>query len=224
MPQPPCHQSVCQAPRPRRGWYLPCAGQEPRELGSPGHGSGHVRVPIGQGGHAGAEPWSIQGACSISRVVAGAGHWAVAVPTAGIGCQAAHGRGPGPPPNHHPPRSWPPAPSPGRVNSAEGFRDSAGKERAYGVRPEGVTPAPLLPGPGDTGLKASSLSQGPDQLLGKTGRPPPCCVPGSPHLAYGALCPRSPQRGSRGRAPVSQPASSGGRFAGGGGWRQGAGR
>lgn len=97
-------------------------------------------------------------------------------------------------------------------------RGSARQERPAVSGPERVTP-----GPGDVGLKASSLSQGPARLPDKIGRPPPCRPLGSPHLPYRPLRLSDPARGgpssvscsgSSHRAP-QRPAGPGGRFSGG---------
>ena len=66
----------------------------------------------------------------------------------------------------------------------------------------------ITPGPGDTGLKASGLSQGPARLPDKIGRPPPCHPLGSPHLPYHPLR-LSDQRGEAPRLSAGVGATTG---------------
>lgn len=106
-------------------------------------------------------------------------------------------------------------------------RDLAGRELAYSVQ---ARCHPLSPGPGDLGLKASSLSQAQLGCLIRYARAPSGLPPGQnvPHLPYRAFCgclsPRRPttrpphnsaNRFGRGPGAPRRPADPGGRFPGG---------
>ncbi|CAI9173415.1 unnamed protein product [Rangifer tarandus platyrhynchus] len=235
---PPClgwvHEAGCAEPRGQGGdWSLepppwpllfPCqAGAR----GRPGTWEGERKQGKwewapgvrGQQGRAGAadsrEAESVQGVWGKEQ---GGGLWR------GWGGRKAR---------HHPAATPPRLPVAGsHVTREKGNGRAARRGSARQERPAVNGPERVTPGPGDVGLKASGLSQGPARLPDKIGRPPPCRPLGSPHLPYRPLRLSDPARGGPSSVSCSgsshsapqRPAGPGGRFSGGcrtGAWRPG---